>query len=225
MLGQQRLTAKLSLTQVSTLVSFAPSSSTIPSVWRSHVPLGEETIIALRDAGLTELLHLLRADEHATYAPAVPFVEALKSNRVFFWRGNGQLPAWFTGDAPQVLRGRELGVSRELDRSCLEATAQTIAKKERYTVFHQVQFDKAEVPDLGEAHHLISTWFRANDINHVYWTIDVSVGRPLSPPAEVTRGQVVFDQGIDFAQKANITPKFTFVDTHIGMCMFYPVQP
>jgi len=79
MLGQQRLTAKLSLTQVSTLASFAPSSSTIPSVWRPHVPLSEETIIALRDAGLTELLHLLRADGNTTYAPAVPFVESLKS--------------------------------------------------------------------------------------------------------------------------------------------------
>jgi hypothetical protein len=113
---------------------------------------------------------------------------------------------------PQIIRGRDWGVPADLDRISLDATS----RKLRNRVVKQLGYEKTAILDPGYAHHLITTWYRANDLNNVYWLLDVPVGRELNPPADLTMGRVVFTTGVDFMQSANITPKFSFVDAHIG---------
>ncbi|KAH7070825.1 hypothetical protein FB567DRAFT_539286 [Paraphoma chrysanthemicola] len=198
---------------VSTVIHVAPSPSppAMPSVWQQWAPLSETTLAALRNAACADLLHLLRVTDEAPYLPAIPFRAALESGRVSYHREGGQVSTWPCEDAPRIIRGRDWGVPADLDRICLDATS----KKLRNRVVKQVGYEKTAIQDPGDAHHLISTWYRANDLNNVYWLLDVDVGVELNPPADLTMGRVVFNIGLAFTQTANITPKFSFVDAHI----------
>ncbi|KAF2245041.1 hypothetical protein BU26DRAFT_508397 [Trematosphaeria pertusa] len=202
--------------------SFRPSSNTpstahtsyeYPSILRKRSSLDEDTIKALRAADLQGLQLLLRPEDEPVQMVFAPFLTAMQSNRLLLWDGDPETSSWSGLDKPRLIRAENWGIPKGLKRLCLEAT-----RDRAVNVYRQRGFANHAVPKEKQ-HYKISTWFKVDDPGHVFWALDVlvkdgSTTFPLSPPASLTQRQIVYTRNIEFLHKANITPKYTFVDTH-----------
>ena len=139
------------------------------------------------------------------------------------WGGSTDKISWPGKDLPQLLRNWDCGLPKDLDRLCMDMVSNT-PKNEPIQVYRQSGFAKATVPQ-AETIFSVTKSLYGNDPKEVCWAFDVPVidkeSLTLTPPQCIVRNQIMLTPNTVLYQKANVTPKYTFVDAHIGKyCSF-----
>ena len=211
--------------ELSALATTSPSPSSLPlkSFLRKHYHISAADIDALRCADPQTLRQLLRPEDDCVHDVFTLFVKALESGRLQLWDGGAQKMSWPGKDYPQLLRKWDCGLPKNLDRLCIN-TIINASKNETILAYRQSGFAKAAV--LGAEHSFnVTKSLYNNDPNEVYWAFDVSVideePLTLTPPECIVRNQIMFTPNTVLYQKANVTPKYTFVDAHISKSLSF----
>lgn len=186
-----------------------------PSMLTPYLPLDIAWLRSQVDRDPQSLSSLLNCDHAEVRETTTPFRNAIHSGALTSWNGSPTTLSWLGAEEPILMRDRRWPIPSNLERLCLDLVGP------RSKVFRQTYCNSIPVAPEDKQHEM-KIWFKANDPNNVVWTLDVRLdGHDIAPPSFLTEGKDVYtEQSITFAQKVNITPKYCYVDTHVGLSLF-----